>query len=99
MSNFKNNANLGVTFTEPEGTSFYRGSLEIIPEYPSVPDKKGLCLTAFIENRAESVSLGVKTEAEVRELLYHIAVQSRLIEDGEPLVVLKKGNGSEVQEG
>lgn len=86
MSNFSGE-NGYVVYAEPEGTPLYRGQIELSPEYEE-KDLVGICLTAT--GNENTVSLGIKGIADVQQFLYAVAVQSKLIEDGEPLILMKK---------
>lgn len=88
MSNFTH-ADQWSTYAEPEGTSvFYDAEVTVRAEYPNDEGRIGLCLTA--EGGGDSVSLGIKTMEEVQEFLYTIAVRSRLVKDGDPLILMQK---------
>lgn len=86
MSNFSKGEDEEITYTEPRGVAFYRAEVVLSSEY--MGDHVGLCLSMY--GNGESVTAGIADEADVQQFLYSAAVQSKLIKDGDPLILMKK---------
>lgn len=87
MSNFKIDSVYGMTtYKEPEDTLMYRGEVMLSSEYDD--GRVGLCMSMY--GGRESVTVGLKDEADVQQFLYAAAMRAGLIEDGDPLVLLKQ---------
>jgi hypothetical protein len=85
MSNFSNEN--GVTrYIEPRETLVYRGEIELSSEFDG--DEVGLALSAY--GSGNSVHVGLGGEADIQQFLYAAAVHSKLIADGEPLILMKR---------
>jgi hypothetical protein len=85
MSNFSS-ANGQITYSEPEGTDIYMGKIVLMSEYAA--DNVGLCIS--MRGGGSSVAVGIKNEDDIQEFLYSAAVKSKLIKEGDPLILMKK---------
>jgi hypothetical protein len=85
MSNFAGDEEK-ITYTEPEGALIYRGEIILASEYKD--DRVGLCVT--MHGGGDAVAVGIGDEGDIQQFLYEAAVRSKLIKDGEPLILMKR---------
>lgn len=87
MTNFNADVNGVTTYTEPEGSLIYRGQVVLSADHAE-EGRVGLCMSAY--GGGDSVTVGIGDEADVQQFLYEAAVRSKLIKDGDPLILMKK---------
>jgi hypothetical protein len=87
MSNFEyDEENETTTYTEARGAAFYRGEVVLSSEFQG--DRVGLCMSSY--GGGDSVTVGIGDEVDVQQFLYAAAVRAKLIQDGEPLILMKR---------
>jgi len=92
MSNFAGDKDT-TTYTEPEGSLIYRSKIDLGSDWDEDDDRVGLFMG--VHGGGHSVFVGVGGEADVQQFLYEAAVRSKLIKDGDPLILMKSVTADE----